>query len=437
VSDLALPYVMPPIADAELAAVKYRNFLKSLRNRRQRQTLVDSDPFDLTIDLTSACQLKCPYCSTGNGTIQRQKAIMKDEMYHKLLKDVGDACFIIWYFSNGEPLLHKRFGELVATTRHQEIFSVISTNLSLRLSDEFLRSLITSGLGIISVSIDGATAETYRQYRRGGEFNLVMDNVRRLVRLKAELGQTYPLIEWRFLRFRHNEHDEAAARALAAQLGVDLLEFWPGSAPPEGSPAVDGVLEASLPLQGPPVTGPGLDLLAMRQANQCVLAKLVPGIEIGGNAEMSSFTPKCDWLYFSGMLHPSGRVGSCCVSNDEPDDFVESVADFASYNELFNSPKYTASRSMFTGGGPSGTVCQVCPNPRAQHYQFRMKMRAILRTAPNWVLSAVAPDPNSYFLPEDRLLLPEVGAIYTHATLLSEMDDPERIASSAIVAGHG
>jgi hypothetical protein len=238
------------------------------------------------------------------------------------------------------------------------------------------------------------------------------------------------------LRFRHNEHEEAAARVLAAQLGVDLLEFSPGITPPEGSPGVvDGVLEASLPLRGPPVSGPGLDLLAMRQANTCVLAKLVPGIEIGGSAEMKSFTSKCDWLYFSGMLHPNGRVGPCCVSNDAQYDFVDSVADFASYNDLFNSPKYTASRSMFTGGGPSGTVCQICPIPGAQHYTFRMKMRAILRNAPNWVASLLASEPNSYFLPEDRLLVPEVGAIYTHAILLSEMDHPERIASSAMVAG--
>lgn len=420
-SDLALPYVIPAIADPYLSAAKYQNFLKSLRNRQQRRTMVDSNPFDLTIDLTSACQLKCPYCSTGNGTIVRQKSIMKDEAYRKLLEDVGDACFIIWYFSNGEPLLHKKFGELVGTTKHQEIFSVISTNLSLQLSEAYLRSLITSGLGIISVSIDGATAESYRQYRRGGDFHLVIDNVHRLIALKRELGLTYPLIEWRFLRFRHNEHEEATARALATQLGVDLLEFWPGAAPPEDSLSLDGVMEHKLPLKGPAVSGPGLDLLAARQADCNILARLVPGVEVGGDADINSFTPKCDWLYFSGMLHPTGRVGPCCVSNDEPDDFVELIGDFATYNEMFNSPNYTASRGMFTGGNPSQTVCQRCPAPAAQHYQFRMKMRAILRNAPNWVVATLARDPSTYFLPEDKLLVPEVSVLHTHAADLAKL----------------
>jgi MoaA/NifB/PqqE/SkfB family radical SAM enzyme len=230
-SDLALPYVVPPITDPVLERSKYDNFLKALKNRRERVTRLDSRPFDLTMDLTSTCHLKCPYCSTGSGKLKRQKSVMKDELYSDLMRRVGDSCFLIWYFSNGEPLLHKRFGALVGTSRHQEIFSIISTNLSLDLSDDFLREIVTSGLGMISVSLDGVTPETYSRYRRGGDFDLVVRNMRRLVQLKRELGLFYPLIEWRFLRFQHNEHEEEAARALAADIGVDLLEFWPGGRP--------------------------------------------------------------------------------------------------------------------------------------------------------------------------------------------------------------
>lgn len=436
-SDLALPYVMPPIVDPEMEFAKYRNFLAALQDRRQRRTVAVANPFDLTIDLTSACQLSCPYCSTGNGTIARGRAVIRDELYHKLLGSVGDDCFIVWYFSNGEPLLHKRFGELVATTKDQRIFSVISTNLSLELSDDYLHKLLTCGLGIISASIDGACAETYRQYRRGGDFDLVMRNVRRLVEMKRNLGLTYPLIEWRFLRFRHNEHEEFEARALAHMMGVDLIEFWPGVAPPEGSPFVDGVMEARKPLVGPPVAGPALKALGTRQAQNRVLARLVPRVEVGGHAELASFTRKCDWLYFSGMLHPNGRVGPCCVSNDEPDDFVDSVDEYPSYHALFNSPNYTAARAMFTEGAPSGTICDRCPNPSAQHYQFRMKMRAVLRNAPEWVAGVLARDPGAYFLPEDQVLVPEVDAVWSHAGVLVTLADPhmeERLREAALAS---
>jgi hypothetical protein len=112
------------------------------------------------------------------------------------------------------------------------------------------------------------------------------------------------------------------------------------------------------------------------------------------------------------MLHPGGRVGPCCVSNDEDSDFVESVERFETYNELFNSTNYTASRNLFTSGEPSGTICQRCPNPDAQHYQFRMKLRAILRNAPDWAVDMLTADPEAFFLPEDAILVPEVRAIH-------------------------
>jgi MoaA/NifB/PqqE/SkfB family radical SAM enzyme len=174
---------------------------------------------------------------------------MKDQMFDRILDQVGDPCFIVWYFSTGEPLLHKGLADLVSRSRHHEIFSIISTNLSLKLSDDSLTALLTCGLGIISASIDGATQETYSQYRRGGAFQLVADNVQRMVALERKLGLTFPLIEWRFLRFRHNEHEEDLARKRADEWGVDLLEFWPGAAPPEGSPGCDGVFASVTPLR--------------------------------------------------------------------------------------------------------------------------------------------------------------------------------------------
>ena len=226
-AELALPYVVAPITDPAIERVKYENFLKALRNRAQRASVLNSRPFALTMDLTSVCQLRCPYCSTGNGTLRRQKAVMKDELYRDLLRKMGDVCFLISYFSNGEPLLHKRFGQLLATTRHQRIFSTISTNLSLDFSNSFLRDLLTSGLGIISISLDGATTQTYSRYRRGGDFDLVVRNMRRLIELKRELGLVYPLIEWRFLRFQHNEHEEQAARSMAARSAWTCSNFGP------------------------------------------------------------------------------------------------------------------------------------------------------------------------------------------------------------------
>jgi MoaA/NifB/PqqE/SkfB family radical SAM enzyme len=411
-SDLALPYVLPRIDNPNLEFVKYSNLLKAFQARRGRTARVEAFPIDLTIDLTTSCQLRCPYCAVGNGTISRKKLIMKGEMYDRILHQVGDCSFIIWYFSTGEPLLHKRFADLVGRSKDKEIFSVISTNLSLKLSDDSLTELLLCGLGIISVSIDGATQETYSMYRRGGVFELVADNVQRMVVLKRKLGLTFPLIEWRFLRFLHNEHEESFARNLAEEWGVDLLEFWPGAAPPRGSPSSDGVFASAAPLTGPALSGTSLTRLAAAQAQERPIARLMPGFTSGANVDISKLTPKCDWLYYSGMIYPDGRVGPCCVTNDDNTDFVSSISDYTDYSEVFNSPGHIASRQMLRHGGRAGTVCDICPNPGAQHYQFRNKIRGVLRNAPPWAIKIVISDLDRFFLPEDRLLIPEVALLY-------------------------
>ncbi|HTT79409.1 MAG TPA: radical SAM/SPASM domain-containing protein [Stellaceae bacterium] len=410
-SDLALPYVLPPIRDPDLEFVKYYNLLKCLLGRRQRKARIDAMPFDLTIDMTTTCQLRCPYCDTGNGSMTRPKRVMKQEMYDTILGRVADPCFIILFFSTGEPLLNKGLGDLVATSKDREIFSIISTNLSLRLSDNTLTALLHSGLGIISVSLDGASPESYVQYRRRGDFNLVADNIQRLVALKKKLGLTYPLIEWRFLRFRHNEHEEPLARRMAEAWGIDLMEFSTGATPPDDHPASDGVFAARNAPLGPAITGPALYRLAAAQKRARLIAKLVPDIMIGGAIDMATATPKCDWLYYSGMIYPDGRVAPCCLPSSVDTDFVDSIGDYSTYTDLFNSEKHVASRELFTTGAKAGTVCDNCPNPGAQHYQFRMATRAVLRNAPDWVAKCLIANPDAFFFDDDSELVPEVRAI--------------------------
>jgi pyruvate-formate lyase-activating enzyme len=426
--DLALPYVMPRIRDPDLEFAKYHNALRAFRQRRRRDIRLGATPIDLTIDMTTVCQLHCPHCATGFGSLRRDKLVMKTAMYDTLLRGLGDGCFAISYFSNGEPILNRNLAPLLSRTRHQEIFSAISTNLSIKMSEEKLTDIIKCGLGMIIVSLDGATPETYQQYRRGGDFDLVVDNMRRLISLKKKLRLTYPLIEWRFLRFKHNEHEEKQVRALAKAWRVDLLEFWPGAAPREGSVRHRGVFAATAPLRGAPLSGPALGRLMKQQARERILARLVPEWTAGANVGHTQVTPKCDWLYFSGMAYPDGRLGPCCVLSNADTDFVDSVARYPSVADAFNSDKHVASRRMFVTGERAGTACDRCPSPTAQYYQFRAKVRAILRNAPDWAVKVMAADPDSFFFSEDRVLAPEVEVLFSSPRLAKGAREPGILA---------
>ena len=60
----------------------------------------------------------------------------------------------------------------------------ISTNLSMKMGDDQIEALVKAGLGKIYISCNGASSETYLKYHVGGDFDLVMDNMKRLVQRK-------------------------------------------------------------------------------------------------------------------------------------------------------------------------------------------------------------------------------------------------------------
>ena len=417
--DLALPFVLPRINDPELEVLKFINFLQALEDRRRRALRPSALPIDLTIDFTTTCQLSCPYCAVGNGTMQRKSSLMSEPLYHQIVDELSETTFITWYFSTGEPLLHKRFSELMEYEKGKDVFSSISTNLSLPLSDDKIDALLICGLKQISVSLDGASPETYATYRVGGRFDLVLTNMVRLVKRKAELGLAFPLIEWRFLLFEHNGHEIEAATQMAREIGVDLLEFFPGYAP------LDGPV---LPFRGTysqnPVVGPAFDLGRTRCETplQKHLADRSPWP--AASPDPSTLPRKCDWHYLGSMIYPDGAVGPCCVSVDEKDDFGR-IDEQVPFQSTFNNDQYLAARRSFVTGKASNSICDVCPTPIAQHQQFTQKLRALLRIAPDWALTILESDFNRFFYRSDLWLLPnEAGTLAEKSLIMDRNLDP-------------
>jgi MoaA/NifB/PqqE/SkfB family radical SAM enzyme len=74
----------------------------------------------------------------------------------------------------------------------------------------------------LTISIDGATQEVYSMFRRGGDLDHVLNNIRELNCLKAANQSTYPELRWQFIAFGHNEHEIELARSMAARLGMDF-----------------------------------------------------------------------------------------------------------------------------------------------------------------------------------------------------------------------
>jgi hypothetical protein len=77
----------------------------------------------------------------------------------------------------------------------------------------------------LTVSIDGGRQPTYEQYRVRGDLQTVLANCRLVGAAKRRLGAATPVLNWEFHAFPHNVDDYADVRAMAAELGMNLLSF--------------------------------------------------------------------------------------------------------------------------------------------------------------------------------------------------------------------
>ena len=67
--------------------------------------------------------------------------------------------------------------------------------------------------------------DSYAKYRRRGNFDKAIGNLRAVADEKRRAGRDVPFINWRYILFSHNDSDEemALARTMAAEMGVDRL----------------------------------------------------------------------------------------------------------------------------------------------------------------------------------------------------------------------
>jgi hypothetical protein len=203
--------------------------LKKEEVPRQRSLEVAPLPSRLYIECTAACNISCAQacCAPETGITRTRQAGMLDfELFRRVVDEAGPALGRIDFFNYGEAFLHKRAVEMCEYIKGKfpHIYLYSSTN-GLAFNEEQVRRLVRSGIDEVTFSIDGATAEAYSIYRRRGDFDKAIRNLRFAVDEKRATGRDVPFLNWRYILFTHNDSDGEMekARALAADIGVDRL----------------------------------------------------------------------------------------------------------------------------------------------------------------------------------------------------------------------
>lgn len=336
----------------------YANLARGYSEYLRGTASVRARPVKLVFDVTNACQLGCLLCPTGNGMAERRTGHADEELFRKLMDQVGDDVFMVDFFNWGEPLLNPRIDTLIAMARARGIVSTISTNLSLRLSDERIDRIITSGIGEISVSLDGASAATHQHYRRKSDFDLICANMRRLAAARKRLGRSTPLLSWQFIVFRFNEHEIERARTMAADFGFDRINVRP--------PFLD------------------TDRYDLTDEERAEIAQWAPvNPQYATHVSGAPMRSRCGWHYTTTTLNWDGTVSPCCTTFKESDDFGSlgrhgeyALADVVN-NDAFRTARAHIANPALPGGD---VVCARCPSPSIMDYHRHVYRRIAMLT---------------------------------------------------------
>jgi MoaA/NifB/PqqE/SkfB family radical SAM enzyme len=74
----------------------------------------------------------------------------------------------------------------------------------------------------LTCSIDGTDQKTYSIYRVNGNLGKVLDNIQMINHLKRQYNSFYPVLNWLFVVFGHNEHQIPEARKTARELNMSF-----------------------------------------------------------------------------------------------------------------------------------------------------------------------------------------------------------------------
>ncbi|KYC39418.1 radical SAM protein [Scytonema hofmannii PCC 7110] len=181
-------------------------------------------PKKIRLDAATVCQLNCPSCPTAQGEIKKtlRGGFLKFEDFKRLV-DENPWLSHIELSNWGEIFLNADILKILEYSYQKNVSLSASNGVNLNtVSEEVLEGLVKYKFRKMSCSIDGASQETYEIYRRRGNFERVIDNLKKINHYKKVYNSKFPLIRWQFVIFGHNEHEIPIAKQLAKELNMEL-----------------------------------------------------------------------------------------------------------------------------------------------------------------------------------------------------------------------
>lgn len=243
-----------------------------------------------SIDICTKCQLKCISCSTSKGIIRNgfvKEGWMTLDLFIHII-ELNPYIRHIELSNLGEIFLNPDIIGIMqyAFRRGISLYCSNGTNFNY-VPIEVLEGLVKYQFKCLNISIDGVTQSVYSQYRKNGNIENVLSNIRMLNHFKQLYNCSFPKLSWQFIIFGHNEHEILEARTLCNELNM--------------------------------VFNPRLNHSSFSPIRDAKMVKENAGIKYATRVEYkrqsgSEYKQPCYQCLFSPQVNWNGDVLGCCVN---------------------------------------------------------------------------------------------------------------------------
>jgi SynChlorMet cassette radical SAM/SPASM protein ScmF len=189
--------------------------------RRQDDQLMQAPPLNfIYFYLTDGCDLRCRHCWIAPKfvTEHTSPAFLDVGVIESIVRQAKSLGLTTVKLTGGEPLIHPQIIEILELVRREKIGLILETN-GVNCTPVIARSIASCGSPAVSVSIDGADAQTH-EWMRGveGSFDAAVRGVGNLV----DAGVRPQLI---MSRVKRNKTQVEPLISLAESLGAESVRF--------------------------------------------------------------------------------------------------------------------------------------------------------------------------------------------------------------------
>lgn len=202
------------------------NCIKTI-DRYITEKLIDGtfEPGEICLEASTVCQLNCVECYMRKGNYMNLgKGFLKFSDFKKVI-DNNPQIHQIELANSGEVFLNPELPKIIiyAYEHNVRLSAWDGVNFN-SVSDEVLELLVKTGFRVVTVALDGATQEVYSLYRRNGDFDRVINNIKKLNAYKEKYKSKFPLLNWQYVIMKTNDSEEQllSARKLADELGMNI-----------------------------------------------------------------------------------------------------------------------------------------------------------------------------------------------------------------------